>query len=188
MAEVTERLGAQAVQDKIGVDATGLPLQLDRRGRREKGREINPLVNPGAIASTSLMEGADSATKWKNIISSQSEFAGRQLTVNWPVYVSEAGDNLRNQAIAHLLFAYGRMYFDPVQSTDVAYSAMRDKRLGKRPGHDGGDLFANGGVNPVTNKKVVSPETVMYSRSWLPPGSMTTPASGSTIRPARKVG
>ena len=25
----------------------------------------------------------------------------------------------RNQAIAHLLYAYGRMYFDPVQATDI---------------------------------------------------------------------
>jgi len=132
MAEVIERLGAQAVQDKIGVDATGLPFNSIIAIEEKKGKEINPLVNPGAIASTSLMEGADSATKWKNILSSQSDFAGRQLTVNWPVYVSEAGDNLRNQAIAHLLFAYGRMYFDPVQSTDVYKKRKGRKDNGRR--------------------------------------------------------
>jgi glutaminase len=85
----------------------------------QKGKEINPLVNPGAIASSSLVSGADSAAKWKNILATHSAFAGRELYLDMPVYISEAGDNLRNQAIAHLLQAYGRMYFDPVQATDI---------------------------------------------------------------------
>ncbi len=162
MAEVIERLGAQAVQDKIGVDATGLPFNSIVAVEEKKGREINPLVNPGAIASTSLTEGSDSATKWKNILSAQSDFAGRQLTVNWPVYVSEAGDNLRNQAIAHLLFAYGRMYFDPVQSTDV-YTKQCAINVSAKDLATMAATLANGGINPVTKKKVVSPETVMYT-------------------------
>ena len=33
-----------------------------------RGKEINPLVNPGAIAATSLVMGADSAAKWKSIL------------------------------------------------------------------------------------------------------------------------
>jgi glutaminase len=162
MAEVIERLGAQAVQDKIGVDATGLRFNSIVAIEERKGKEINPLVNPGAIASTSLTEGSDSAAKWKNILASHSEFAGRQLTVNWPVYVSEAGDNLRNQAIAHLLFAYGRMYFDPVQSTDI-YTKQCAINVSAKDLAIMAATLANGGVNPVTNKKVVSPGTVMYT-------------------------
>src|SRR3954462_11171491 len=113
MAKVLEEQGHQAVQDKIGVDATGMRFNSIVAVELQKGKEINPLVNPGAIASTSLVKGADSAAKWRSILAKQSDFAGRQLSVNWPVYVSEASDNLRNQAIAHLLLAYGRMYSDP---------------------------------------------------------------------------
>jgi glutaminase len=161
-AQVIEESGHQALQDKIGVDATGLKFNSIVAVEEHKGKEINPLVNPGAIAATSMVSGIDSTAKWKNILLKQSEFAGRSLSLNVPVYLSEAGDNLRNQAIAHLLKAYGRMYFDPVQATDL-YTKQCAINV------TAGDLatmaatLANGGVNPLTAVKVVSPETVMYT-------------------------
>ncbi len=162
LAQVIEEHGHQAVQDKIGVDATGLRFNSIVAIEEHKGQEINALVNPGAIAATSLVNGADSAAKWKSILNFQSDFAGRPLSLNMPVYISEAGDNLRNQAIAHLLLAYGRMYFDPVQSTDI-YTKQCAINVNARDLAVMAATLANGGVNPVTKKKVVSPETVMYT-------------------------
>jgi glutaminase len=162
LAKVIEEQGHQAVQDKIGVDATGEVFNSIVAVERMRGKEINPLVNPGAIASSSLIAGADSAAKWKNIVDIHSAFAGRKLSLNMPVYISEAGDNLRNQAIAHLLLAYGRMYFDPVQATDI-YTKQCALNVNAKDLATMAATFANGGVNPVTKKKVVSPETVMYT-------------------------
>ena len=162
MAQVIQEQGHQAVQDKIGVDATGEVFNSIVAVERMRGKEINPLVNPGAIAATSLVNGADSAAKWKSILQFQSDFAGRHLHLNMPVYISEAGDNLRNQAIAHLLLAYGRMYFDPVQSTDI-YTKQCAINVNAKDLATMAATLANGGVNPVTKKKVVSPETVMYT-------------------------
>jgi glutaminase len=162
LARVIEEQGHQAVQDKIGVDATGEVFNSINAVERMRGKEINPLVNPGAIAATSLVNGTDSAAKWKSIVQTLSDFAGRPLTLNMPVYISEAGDNLRNQAIAHLLFAYGRMYFDPVQATDI-YTRQCALNVNAKDLATMAATLANGGVNPVTKKKVVSPETVMYT-------------------------
>jgi glutaminase len=162
LAQIIEEQGHQAIQDKIGVDATGLRFNSIVAIEEHKGQEINALVNPGAIAATSLVNGADSAAKWKSILNFQSDFAGRPLSVNMPVYISEAGDNLRNQAIAHLLLAYGRMYFDPVQATDI-YTKQCAINVNARDLAVMAATLANGGVNPVTKKKVVSPETVMYT-------------------------
>jgi glutaminase len=162
LAQIIEEQGHQAIQDKIGVDATGEVFNSITAVERMRGKEINPLVNPGAIAATSLVNGADSATKWRSIVRMQSDFAGRPLTLNMPVYISEAGDNLRNQAIAHLLFAYGRMYFDPVQATDI-YTKQCALNVNAKDLATMAATLANGGVNPVTKKKVVSPETVMYT-------------------------
>src|SRR5678815_213059 len=162
MAQVIEEQGAKTVMDKIGVDATGMRFNSIVAVEMQKGKEITPLVNPGAIAATSMVKGADSAAKWKSIVQVQSDFAGRQLSLNGPVYVSEAGDNLRNQAIAHLLYAYGRMYFDPVQSTDI-YTKQCALNVNAKDLATMAATLANGGVNPVTKKKVVSPETVMYT-------------------------
>lgn len=162
MTRVLEEQGPQAIQDKIGVDATGMRFNSIVAVEMQKGKEINPMVNPGAIAASSLVKGADSAAKWKSILQIHSDFAGESLGVNWPVYVSEAGDNLRNQAIAHLLLAYGRMYFDPVQSTDI-YTKQCAINVNARDLATMAATLANGGVNPVTKKKVVSPQTVMYT-------------------------
>src|SRR5439155_443521 len=68
MARVLEEQGPQAIQDKIGVDATGMRFNSIVAVEMQRGKEINPLVNPGAIASTSLVKGADSAAKWKSIL------------------------------------------------------------------------------------------------------------------------
>lgn len=162
MAKVIEEQGHQAVQDKIGVDATGEPFNSALIVEKQKGKEINPLVNPGAIASTSLLAGADSAAKFKNVVQTLSDFAGRQLKINMPVYISEAGDNMHNQALAKLLLSFGRMYFDPEEATDI-YTKQCAMNINAQDLATMGATLANGGVNPVTKKKVVSPETAMYT-------------------------
>jgi len=162
LAKVIEESGPEVIEDKIGVDATGEVFNSIDAIERMKGREINPMVNPGAIAATSLIKGKDAEAKWKNILQVHSDFAGRQLEVNEPVYVSEANDNLRNQAIAHLLLAYDRMYFDPVESTDV-YTRQCAINVNAQDLGVMAATLANGGFNPVTKKKIVSPETVKYT-------------------------
>lgn len=164
LASIIEDLGAKTIMDKIGVDATGLRFNSIIAIELQKGKEINPLVNPGAIAAVSLVKGADSAAKWKKIQQVHNDFAGDVLKLNGPVYVSEAGDNLRNQAIAHLLLAYGRMYFDPVQSTDV-YTKQCALNVNAKDLAIMAATFANGGKNPVTKKVVVSPSTTAFTLS-----------------------
>lgn len=162
LAKILEEQGPQAIMDKIGVDATGLRFNSIVAIELQKGKEINPLVNPGAIAAVSLINGADSAAKWRNIQQVHNDFAGSTLLVNDPVYKSEAGDNLRNQAIAHLLLAYGRMYFDPVQATDV-YTKQCALNVNAKDLAVMAATLANGGTNPVTKKKVVSPQTAAHT-------------------------
>ena len=162
MAKVIEEEGPQFLQDKIGVNATGLPFNSIVAVEMNKGDKINPLVNPGAIAATSLIRGNDSIAKWKEIQKIQSDFAGRELSLNRPVYISEAGDNLRNQAIAHLLLAYNRMYFDPIEATDI-YTKQCALNVNVKDLATMAATLANGGVNPITKNKVVSQTTVMYT-------------------------
>jgi glutaminase len=155
LARVIEEQGPRVLAEKIGVDATGLRFNSIVAVELQKGKEINPLVNPGAIAAVSLINGKDSIAKWKNIWDTHNAFAGTKLKLNMPVYISEAGDNLRNQAIAHLLLAYGRMYFDPVQSTDI-YTKQCALNVNAKELAVMASTLANGGVNPITKEKVVS--------------------------------
>lgn len=161
MAMVIEDLGTDALKDKVGVDATGMKFNAIEPIEWKKGKEMNPCVNPGALATTSLIKGSTAEEKWNNIISVYSDFAGRQLTVNQPVYESEAATNQRNQALSWLLYAYDRMYFDPVKTTDVYTKACAINVNAKDLGTMAATL-ANGGVNPITGKTVVSANTVEH--------------------------
>jgi glutaminase len=161
MAMVIDDQGSDALKEKVGVDATGMKFNAIEPIEWKKGKELNPCVNPGALATTSLIKGSTAEDKWNNIISVYSDFAGRSLTVNQPVYESEAATNQRNQALAWLMFAYDRMYFDPVQTTDVYTKACAINVNAKDLGMMAATL-GNAGVNPVTGKTVVSAKTVEH--------------------------
>lgn len=159
LARIIEDLGEQAIEDKIGVDATGQVFNSIVAIEQNQGKEMNPLVNPGAIAAVSLVKGKTGDEKWRQILSTHEQFAGRALQVNEPVYKSEAETNERNRSIAMLLHAYERLYFDPIETTDV-YTRQCSINVSASDLAMMAATLANGGKNPKTQKQVVSPMTV----------------------------
>jgi glutaminase len=155
LASVMETAGAKAVLEKLGVDATGQVFNSIVAIEQMKGREMNPFVNPGAIATTSLVEGATAEEKWARILAIHEAFAGRKLGIDEEVYRSEAATNERNQAIAKLMHAYGRLYFEPIASTDV-YTRQCSISVNASDLAVMAATLANGGRNPVTGKQVIS--------------------------------
>jgi glutaminase len=117
-------------------------------------RTMNPLVNAGAMATTSLVPGTTADEKFESIVAAMSRFAGRRLVMDADVYESEAATNDRNRGIAHLLDGYGRMYCDPDLATDV-YTRQCSLRVSARDLAVMGATLANGGVNPVTGDQAI---------------------------------
>jgi glutaminase len=155
LASVLETAGAKAVLEKLGVDATGQVFNSIVAIELLKGKEMNPFVNPGAIATTSLVEGATAEEKWARILAIHEAFAGRKLGIDEEVYRSEAATNERNQAIAKLMKAYGRLYFEPIASTDV-YTRQCSISVNASDLAVMAATLANGGRNPVNGKQVIS--------------------------------
>ena len=163
MAKVIEDQGADAIEKRIGVDATGMRfnsiVSVEFAQKALGGPEINPLVNPGAITATSMVDGASRAEVWKKILDFHSDFAGRPLTVNKEVYDSEAATNQRNQAIGALMSAYGFIKSDPAQATDV-YTEQCSISVNAKDLATMAATLANGGKNPVSGKQVMKSENV----------------------------
>jgi len=155
-ALVCEAIGYGEARRRLGVNSTGFPFDSLMAVELNVDRTMNPLVNAGAIATTSLMPGATVDEKWEQIRDGLSRFAGRQLSVNEEVYASESATNLRNQGIAHLLESYGRLYFDPDQATDI-YTRQCSVELTVHDLAVMAATLANGGVNPSTGDVVVVP-------------------------------
>jgi glutaminase len=157
-ALVCDLLGAEVVAGRLGVDATGLGFNSVMAIELRPEHTTNPLVNSGAIATTSLLPGSNAEERWENLRAGLSSFAGRSLVLDRRVYESEAAHNARNSGIAHLLHGYGRVYCDPDEATDV-YTRQCALLVSARDLAVMGATLAAGGINPLTDHRVVSAET-----------------------------
>ena len=130
-ALVCDTLGPVEARRKLGVNSTGLPFDSVMGIELNEDRTMNPMVNAGALATTSLVPGGSPEEKFEHIAAALSVFAGRRLVVDEEVYESEAATNDRNRGIAHLLSGYGRLYCDPDVATDI-YTRQCSLRVSTR--------------------------------------------------------
>jgi glutaminase len=161
-ALVCQSLGPEQARQKLGANATGLPFNSLAAVERSPDGRTNPMVNAGAIATTSLIPGATADAKWKFIYDGLSQFAGRPLALNEEVYASATETNFRNQSIARLLQSFERIYCDPAEATDL-YTRQCALNVSARDLAVMGATLADGGVNPVTKVRVVDPSICHYA-------------------------
>ena len=170
--------GVDFLASKIGVEPSGdafNSISLDPR----TGAPINPMINAGAIATTSLIAGETPEMQWQRIEDSLATFTGRNITVDIDVFRSESDTGFRNRAIAWMLKNFGIIEGDPMVSLenyfkqcsilvdcqDIAFMAA---------------TLANGGIHPLTGKRALPEEHVErvlsvmatcgmydYSGNWL---------------------
>jgi glutaminase len=161
-ALVCQEIGAEQARAKLGANATGLPFNSLGAVERSSDGRTNPMVNAGAIATTSLVPGATVDAKWRFIHDGLSRFAGRKLPLNEEVYASASETNHRNQSIARLLLSYNRIYFEPAVATDL-YTKQCSLNVSAKDLAVMGATLADGGVNPLTKERVVEPSVCHYA-------------------------
>ncbi len=171
-------LGVAAVMESVGVEPSGEAFNAISL-EPGTGRPRNPMINTGAIATAGLIAGRDSAHKMERAVAALSEFAGRRLALDEPVYRSESDTGHRNRAIAHLLRNAG-IVGDDVDNVLDRYFQQCSLLV------TAGDLammaatLANGGTNPITRRRVIEHDHVEsvlsvmttcgmydYAGSWL---------------------
>lgn len=161
-ALVCQSVGAEEARKNLGVNSTGLPFNsLAAIENNPEGR-TNPMVNSGAIATTSMAPGETAEARWKFIQDGLSSFAGRTLSVNEEVYASATQTNSRNQAIAQLLESYGRIKLTPAETADL-YTKQCSLNVSAKDLAVMGATLADGGVNPLTGKQVVDAASCRYA-------------------------
>jgi glutaminase len=159
-ALVCEAIGPEEARDRLGVNATGLAFNSLAAIERGEGR-TNPMVNAGAIATTSLAPGITAQERWRFIHDGLSRFAGRKLPLNEEVYASASATNFRNRSIARLLESYDRLYCDARQATDL-FTRQCSLNVSATDLAIMGATLADGGVNPITRDRVIDPAVCHY--------------------------
>jgi glutaminase len=152
--------GIDAVHKYVGVEPTGdsfNSITVDAA----TGRPFNPMVNAGAIVTTSLVSGDDRTQQFNRIRQGLSVFAGRDLDVDIGVFASEQATGDRNRAIAYLIRTFGLLDEDVKAMLDVYFEqcsilvTCRDLAVMAA-------TLANAGVNPVTAERAMPAADVAH--------------------------
>jgi glutaminase len=157
-ALVCDALGVEQARRAIGVNATGRAFNSLAAVESGPAGRTNPMVNPGAIATTSLAPGATADDRWGFLADGLSRFAGRPLSLDEEMYASASRSNQRNRAIVHLLDGLDGLGCDPAEALD-AYTRQSSLLVDARDLAVMGATLADGGLNPITGVQVLGAES-----------------------------
>lgn len=156
-AAALEQHGVAPMLARLGANATGMPYNSMAALVARPHPLQNPLVNTGAIAAHSFIQGQDSAAKLKRVIDVYSALAGRPLRVRdqW-----RATPRASSYALAYQMQHYGLLDGD-VEDALQRYLLSNIVSVNVVDLAQMGAALANGGVQPATGRAVLSPDTVL---------------------------
>lgn len=153
-----EDVGRDQALSKISVEPTGdafNSISLEPA----TGRPLNPMINAGAIAATSLIRGHSASDKLSRLVAVLSLYAGRSLSIDAAVFESERSTGHRNRAIGHMLRNFDILTEDPTEALDL-YFQQCSVSVDCRDLSVMAATLANGGINPLTREQAIRPELV----------------------------
>ena len=152
--------GLETVLARVGAEPSGEAFNAASL-EQGTGRPFNPMINAGAIVTTSLVTASDPAERFERVRTILSAFAGRHLALDEAVYRSEwaTGDN--NRALGYLMRNAGSLQADLDETLDTYFRQCALKVTTDDLAVMAATL-ANGGVNPRTLEKVVSPDVASH--------------------------
>lgn len=162
LALVLEESGPEYVQEKIGVDPTGLPFTSIMAIELHNGKPLSPFVEAGAIATVSAVVASSTEERWTKLLENQKSIMGsEEIALCEALNISEQTTNSRNKSVSWLLDSYNNLYCDPMEACDI-YTRQCSTLVNVVEVATMGATFAAGGLNPVTKKRVIAPENVQY--------------------------
>ncbi len=157
--------GVEEVAQRIGVEPSGDPFN-DISLEAGSGRAANALVNAGALAAHALVgdERDDEVSRFEHIRALFSRMFGREVEVDEEIADIEARSAHRNLALAHLLAEQGTLADDPHEVV-AGYGRQCAVRVDVRELAHLAAMFANGGVRPGTDERILGRKAVRYANS-----------------------
>ena len=153
-----EDYGREAVLEKVGVEPTGDPfnaIELDHLSHRP----LNPMVNAGAMATSSLVRGESPSHRFNRLLEAFSRYTGREMAADMSVFLSEKSSGHRNRAIAHLMLNFGILEPNVEETLDL-YFQQCSLLVTSRDLATMAATLANRGINPLTQQMALEPEYI----------------------------
>ena len=154
-----ESQGRDAVLEKVGVEPTGDPFNSLIRLDEDSKRPFNPMINAGAIATTSLIEGTGPTSKLNNLLRMFENYLGHEVFIDMPTFMSERSTGHRNRAMAHLMLHFDMINHDINSALDLYFQQCSVMVTCQDLAMMAATL-ANKGQQPITQKQAVHPDYV----------------------------
>ena len=157
-AKAVEEFGFSDISKKIGHMGSSLPFNSIIAAVLSETHTINPFVNQGAMATTSLFYTPNKDSFERKILNNMNIFANKKLKVNHKLFKSEKNSNDTNYALAYILKSKDRFYGDVLETIDV-YTKQCSVMVTSEDLAKMACVFAKGGIHPITNKRILSSKT-----------------------------
>lgn len=145
--------GRDRVLAKVGVEPTGdafNAIVLDEQSKRP----YNPMVNAGAIATTSLIKGNGATDRLNRMLAMFQRYIGHEPYIDMPTFMSERTTGHRNRAMAHLMLNFG-MIDEKIDEALDLYFQQCSLLVDCRDLATMAATLANRGKNPLTGVQAV---------------------------------
>ncbi|MCU0567549.1 MAG: glutaminase A [Oculatellaceae cyanobacterium Prado106] len=146
--------GRSFLLSKVGVEPTGdafNAIVLDEQSKRP----YNPMVNAGAIATTSHIKGDSHTDRLNRMLDMFRRYIGHDVAVDISTFVSERTTGSRNRAMAYLMNNFGMIDFRVEEALDL-YFQQCSLMVNCRDLAVMAATLANYGVNPLTGDRAVA--------------------------------
>jgi glutaminase len=156
-----DQSGLAEVTRHVGLEPSGEPFNAISL-EATSGRPLNPMINAGAIVTTSLIRGDTAEDKFAVIRAGLQAFAARELDLDESVFRSEASTGDRNRALAYLTRSAGTLASTAEVATN-AYFRQCSLLVTARDLAVMAATLATGGVNPVSGDRVISEDAARWT-------------------------
>lgn len=163
---VIERLGLEAVQERIETRQTGFAFDtvLNMEITKET-KPANPFVNSGAILISSLIEEEDGRSPFEQLLLFTRKICNDpQIMLDEGIYQSELRTGEMNRSLAYYLSAKGILTNDVLPSLET-YFKQCSMMVTCESLANLGAVLANDGIAPWSGERLVSSAAATYAKS-----------------------
>lgn len=162
--------GEEEVFTRVGMEPTGDPFNsIIRLETFDGSKPLNPMINAGAIAVTSLIKGANNEEKFDRLLSLFRKLSNNpNLTVNEDVYLSEKATGDRNRAMGYFMKDLGSIRGNVEEVLDLYFrqcsievTCLDIANIGAFLANHGRDLKSGEEIIPIRYMNIV--KTIMMT-------------------------
>ena len=149
--------GRTNVFSKVNVEPTGMGFNsIVNLEAAMENRPYNPMINAGAIVTTSLIFGETQEKKLERILNFLRRATNNpNIGINEEIYLNEKATGVRNRALAYYMKSTGALEGDVEEVLDLYFKQCSIEATARDLARFGA-VIANDGVTPWSNEVLMS--------------------------------